>query len=235
MNSQSLGGGYVARNKEPWRRDRILDAALALLATGRTEQLRIADVAEAAGVSPASVHYHFGDLSSLVLAAMGQASDEMNRSRRDAIAAIDDPAAKLRTLISLGIPDVASPALVMMYTATGLMRVNADAIRGGREHVNGQVALYQSVIEQGAGRHVFRLEADAKSIATTLVAIEDAFDLYLVLGIDPDGARGRAQAYAYAGSALSFDLIGPLRESKAAPGPEPDRTEDQQAGRRKDA
>ncbi|CUR54168.1 putative TetR family transcriptional regulator [metagenome] len=225
----------MARNKEPWRRDRILDAALALLAAGRTDQLRIADVAQAAGVSPASVHYHFGDLSSLVLAAMGQASDEMNRSRRDAIAALDDPAAKLRTLIALGIPDVASPALVMMYTAVGLMRVNAGAIQGGREHVKAQVALYQSVIEQGIGSKVFRLDADATSIATTLVAIEDAFDLYLVLGIDPDGARGRSQAYAYAASALSFDLIGALRKGKPSPGRQPGGTEDQQADSRKHA
>ncbi len=225
----------MARNKEPWRRDRILDAALELLATGRTEQLRIADVAAAAGVSPASVHYHFGDLTSLVLAAMGQASDEMNRARREAIEELDDPAAKLRTMIALGIPDAASPALVMMYTATGMIRVNADAIRGGREHVEGQVALYQSVIEDGVASHVFRLDVDARSIATNLVAIEDAFDLYLVLGIDPDGARGRSQAYAYAASALSFDLAGSVSQGKTGPGPIPRATEDQQADRRKDA
>ncbi|MGE0168964.1 TetR/AcrR family transcriptional regulator [Nocardioides sp.] len=196
----------MARNKEPWRRERILDAALEVLATGRSEQLRIADVAAAAGVSPASVHYHFGDLSSLILAAMGRASDEMHRSRRDAIESLEDPAEKLRALIALGVPDVASPALIIMYTATGLMRVDEVAIHGGRDHVENQVALYQSVIEAGVERGLFELSAAARSIAVNLVALEDAFDLYLVLGIEPDGERGRAQLHSYAASALSFAL-----------------------------
>jgi len=50
-------------------RERILEAAVALMAEIGIDRVRTRAVAERAGVNPALVHYHFGSMSALVLEA----------------------------------------------------------------------------------------------------------------------------------------------------------------------
>ena len=192
----------VARRQEPWRRDRILDAALKSLADQPAEAIRIADVAEKAGVSPASVHYHFGDLSGLILAAVDRASNEMFDERARAISLLDDPAAKLDRLIEMGVPDEATPALVIMYTAIHAIRADEAAVRAARVHVYKQDDLYAAVIKEGLSRGDFEPQGSPHFIASSLVALEDAYDLYLVVGVAVDGAEGRSQLRQYAANTL---------------------------------
>jgi AcrR family transcriptional regulator len=166
------------------------------------ESIRIADVAETAGVSPASVHYHFGDLSGLVLAAVDRASSEMFDERERAISLLDDPVAKLERLIELGVPDEPTPALVIMYTAIQAIRADEAAVRAARVHVYKQVDLYAGVIKEGLARGQFEPQGSPHFIASSLVALEDAYDLYLVVGVAVDGSEGRSQLRQYAATAL---------------------------------
>ncbi|GAA1950979.1 hypothetical protein GCM10009798_07880 [Nocardioides panacihumi] len=194
----------MPRRPEPWRRDRILDAALQLLVDDPAESIQIADVAQAAGVSPATVHYHFGDRQGLVIAAMGRASAEMSEGRASAIQDLPDPVAKMRRLIELGVPDVPTPALVIMYTAIQAMRGHAETARAAAEHIEGQVAIYADVIREGVARGDFRPSAATESIAANFVALEDAHDLYVVVGARKDGSWGRTMMWEYARSALGL-------------------------------
>ena len=168
--------------------------------------VKIADVAASAGVSPATIHYHFGDLSGLVLASIEQASIEFYLERKEVVEGVINATDKLRELIRLGIPDVASPALVMMYTATQLIRADDEALPSARAHVRNQVDLYQSVIDAGIECGDFQASIDTRTIASHMVALEDAHDLYLVLGIVPDGKDGRRQLEEYAAMALSLPV-----------------------------
>lgn len=59
-------------------RTRILDAALALLEDGATDEVRMSDIAARAGVSRQAVYLHFGTRAELLIAAVRRV-DELER------------------------------------------------------------------------------------------------------------------------------------------------------------
>jgi len=76
----------VAGDDEASRtRQRILRATVALMAEIGIDRVRTRSIAERAGVNPALVHYHFGSVSALVLAA---AADALRRELGPSIDAL---------------------------------------------------------------------------------------------------------------------------------------------------
>src|SRR4029078_12115625 len=76
----------VAGHDEASRtRHRILRATVALMAEIGIDRVRTRTIAERAGVNPALVHYHFGSVSALVLAA---AEDALRRELGPSIDAL---------------------------------------------------------------------------------------------------------------------------------------------------
>jgi AcrR family transcriptional regulator len=197
----------VARPREPWKRQRLLDAAASTIARGGVGNLTVKDVAQAAGVSTATVHYHFEDLEGLLLGVVERASDRMYAQRAkaiDAIASIED---KLWALIDMGVPDEESTEVAMMYDAIAVVRSNSSYRAMVKSYVERQVSLYRSVIDAGAQVGIFTLKQPAGVVARNLVALEDAFDLYLTVGTISDAADARDQLQAYARLALGIDEV----------------------------
>lgn len=81
-------------------RNEILDATDALIAqTGDTDKVSIRAIAQAVGVTPPSIYLHFADKDALLFATCNRHF----RQFRDALRAVDDPAAPARTrLRSMG-------------------------------------------------------------------------------------------------------------------------------------
>lgn len=71
---------------------RILNAARALVARGGAAEVSMGDVAAAAGVSKALVHYHFRDKESLLVALVETVGEDVLERERDAIASSGDQA-----------------------------------------------------------------------------------------------------------------------------------------------
>ncbi len=65
-------------------RDRILDAACDLLAAEGVDDVRIARIATAAGVSPALVHYHFATREALLTEALEHSFEQLGDLRTTA-------------------------------------------------------------------------------------------------------------------------------------------------------
>lgn len=196
----------MARPREPWKRDKLLDAAMTTLSTRGLSGLTVKDVAEQAGVSPGTVHYHFADLDGLVLGVVERALEEMYTERLSTIESLPDITEKLTTLIDLGIPDTLSHEVTFLYDAISVVRSDPKYAAPLRSYVERQVSLYRSVVDAGLAIGVFTATLSSDRIARTLLALEDAYDLYRVLGIASDGRSGRAAAREYAGLALGVAL-----------------------------
>lgn len=86
---------------EPSTRDRVLDAAAALVADGGTEALRVSALTAASGVSNGSVYHHFGAMQGVLLGLLQRA---LSRYQRGLIAALeahaDDPAGGIRAAVA---------------------------------------------------------------------------------------------------------------------------------------
>lgn len=137
------------------RRERVLDAALQLIARDGFDGVRISDIAAQAGVSAALVHYHFANRVQLLTEALTQSLSAAEARLEHAAAGThrQDPAERLADLIDFGLPlipeDVTesclwaelelrasgSPELAASLAALNarIMQPLADAVAAGRE------------------------------------------------------------------------------------------------------
>ena len=161
-------------------------------------------MAEAAGVSPATVHYHLKDMSGVLLGVIERALEQMYDQRLTAIEAEPSIIGKLACAIEHGIPDTPSVELALMYESVALLRSTRELRLITKSYVERQLSLYRAVVDAGVHAAVFRPTAEVGVITRNLLALEDAYDLYTTLGVLPDGVAARANLRSYAETALCF-------------------------------
>jgi AcrR family transcriptional regulator len=196
----------MARPKEPWKRQRLLDVAMGEVASRGAGTVTLKDVARAAGVSTGTVHYHFADIDGMMFEVIERALEQTYTDRLVAIDAVDGIPQKIVRLVELGIPDAVSSEVTMMYDAIARMRQHDKFRPVLRSYLDRQASLYRSVIDAGIAAGLFAPVAPVETIARNLLALEDAYCLYLVLGVRENGSSSRAAAYSYAASALQFPI-----------------------------
>jgi len=196
----------MGRPKEPWRRERILDAAMVALAETGPSALRVTDVAQAAGVSAGTVHYHFSDITGVFLGVVERAFDQMVVQREAMVAREPSIPRRLDLLIEYGILDSPNDEMALMYESIGLLRSTDEFRATAASFLGRQLALYRSVIDAGIESGDFVPVGDPGVIASNLLALEDAYDMYITIGILADGPTARANMRAYASSALGTTL-----------------------------
>jgi AcrR family transcriptional regulator len=165
------------------RRHELLTAATDVVARKGIGSTRLRDVAEAAGITPGAVLYYYESLDDLFFAAYERGVDRFCREREEAIAALDDPVAQLRTAAHLGIPrgpqDTDIRLLYEFESVAFRSRPCAALMHG---YVERQVAMYAALLEHGARAGAFRLTSSARVIARNLVALEDGLGVYVLTG-----------------------------------------------------
>ncbi len=189
------------------RRDELRKAAVRAFADA-SARVRIRDIAEQAGVSSASVLYYYPDVDDLVAEAFQHATERFYARRYAQIESIDDPREQLRNTIETGFPkDRDDEEVLMLYLGVPVIRRNAAVSSLVRSLTARQVSLYQTILEVGRARDVFDLADDSLTIARNLVALEDAYGLYIVNGATEDMVdQARRLTLAYAGMATRCDL-----------------------------
>lgn len=198
----------MARRREPWRREQLLDSAVAVATSRGLATLTIKDVADSAGVSPGTIHYHFADIDGVVLGIVERSLEQMYDQRLAAIGEVKDITAKLCRLIDLGVPDELSHEVALLYEAVAVIRSREHFHVVIRSYVERQVGLYRSVIDAGVSTGVFAPAEPVDVIARNLLALEDAYDLYRVVGASRNGEVGRHNLRVYASRALGCELEG---------------------------
>jgi AcrR family transcriptional regulator len=76
------------RNNEAGQetRERLLDAAERLFATGGLDAVSVRDITEAAGANTAAIHYHFGSKQDLMAALVERRAERIGRRRQELLA-----------------------------------------------------------------------------------------------------------------------------------------------------
>lgn len=173
----------MAAAKSAQRRRDLLEATASVISERGLSGVSVRAVAERAEVSAGSVLYHFESVDQLVEAAVRGAIEEFIDNRRALAEAHTDPVSRLRATIEAGIPEHISDDLRVVYEASAVVRDQARFRRDMTVLLERQVALYTTVIEVGAALGAFTPRMEVSAIAANLVALEDAYDLYL---LDPD-------------------------------------------------
>jgi AcrR family transcriptional regulator len=206
----------MARRKDQAARRRELKAAARrVIAVRGIEGTRIKDVAEASGLSPQSVLYYYPDIDELIEEAIRHTLERFAQRRLAAVTDAVDPRAALVATIRSGLP--AGPGdedLRILYEAAGHFGDDPELGERIRSVTAQQVDVYRRLLELGAARGVFDLAAESASIARNLVALEDAYGLYIIGGapIVEDAVR---QILSFAAMATGCSFADEL----ASPGP----------------
>ena len=174
----------MARQKDQEaRRAQLGEAAQrALLARG-LEGLRLRDVAEEAGVTPAAVLYYYGDLDELMNETFQQGIERFCARREQAAERLPDARDRLLGCIDAGVatgPEDTIPRLLFEYCPRSLRdpRVAAlDATLTER-----QVAVYYGVLLLGQAQGHFELTAPPRELASNFVALEDGYQMDVLSG-----------------------------------------------------
>jgi AcrR family transcriptional regulator len=191
----------MARPKnQTQRREQLLDATLHAIGERGVSELRIRDIADAAGVSTGTVHYYFDDVDRLLQEVHQRASERFFGARLVIVTELDDGRDKLTALIESGLPGSADDQLVVSLYELDVHKrasqVHAALITGLYDR---QVALYVGVLEVGRAQGHFVLASNVLDIAQNLVALEDAYGLHIVTGnrsLPPRRARELILSYA---------------------------------------
>ncbi|WP_082104402.1 TetR/AcrR family transcriptional regulator [Demequina soli] len=200
------------------RRAQLLEAALHALSERGIVDLRIRDIADAAGVATGTVHYHFKDLDDLLVAVHEEAVDRFVGARQEMVAALPDARDKALALIDTGVPEDASDILVnALYDLNTLVRRRAVHRTMSRALTDQQVTLYAAVIEVGIAQGHFSPAAASADVAANAVALEDAFGIYITsFGGRFTAARARTLMRVHLAEALRCPgLASDLKEDIA--------------------
>ena len=161
--------------------------------------VRVADVAEEVGVTPATVSYSFPAVEAPLLQAHQAAFNHYYEQRLAAAAAHEHPCERLVAAIEAGIPDQPDVAwrVLAQSIGTATRSVPHAALLGSL--TDREVSVFANVLELGVERGCFRLRGELRDVARTIVHLTDAVGLETQLAspvMDPREARRLVLAYA---------------------------------------
>jgi AcrR family transcriptional regulator len=190
------------------RRRQLANAGRHVLLERGAVGVRVKDIAERAGITPSSVLYYYPRIDELMMEVSREAMERYAERRSRQVRALEDPARQLRLAIHLGVPtgpdDEESRLLYELDAFIG----SSPAFRVlSSSFFDRQVVLYQHLLESGAARGVFRLAADADTLARGLVAMEDGLGLQVVVGHPGlDSSEAERILLRHAGAATGVEL-----------------------------
>lgn len=174
----------MARRKDQdTRRAQLGEAAQRALLNRGLAGLRLRDVAEEAGVTPAAVLYYYEDLDALMYETFQQAIERFCRLREEAVEAVADPAERLRVCMEAGVatgPDDLLPRLLFEYWPRSLRDPKAATLDG--IFTERQIAVYYAILLLGQSQGVFTLTDPPRMLASSFVALEDGYQMEILAG-----------------------------------------------------
>ena len=154
------------------RRDEILAATVELLDRVGLAATRVTDVADALGVSPSLVFYHFGTKDDLVADAFAYAV-ERDLARLDRAAASGtDPTQRLTRVLRLYGPTGTAAGWRLWIDAWALAQREPhlrDVLRGLDRRWS---TVLRGVVEEGVAQGAFRCADPAASVARVLALVD---------------------------------------------------------------
>jgi AcrR family transcriptional regulator len=173
----------VARKKDQEARRLELGEAVrrAVLSRG-LEGVRLRDIAEQAGVTPAAVLY-YGDVDALTYDTYQQAIERFSRDRERVAERFSDARDRLRAGIDHGVasgPDDELVRLLFEFWPRSLRDPKAAVLDSSLQER--QIAVYAAIFVLGQTQGHFTLTDPPRLLAGNIVAMEDGYQMEVLSG-----------------------------------------------------
>jgi AcrR family transcriptional regulator len=181
------------------RRERVLEAALEVIAERGLAETRMSDISARAGMSPGHVLYYFRTKDLLLMEALRHVETRMHEGATAELRSIPPGPARLRRLLELNIPDgVADPGWTLWLEAWTLAP-HDEAIRSLVAELERRWRdLLTEVVRSGIDAGTFTC-ADILGAVTRLYATVNGVSVQVVTGagaLSPDDAIEACMAVA---------------------------------------
>lgn len=187
------------------RRDDIIRAFWRVARSRPRRSVNVRAVAAEAKMSPANILHYFSSLDELQMTAIAGAMEQFTERRQAILDRPESAAARIYAMIEAGVPDEISDELRHVYESVAILTEHPQYVPAHRALTEHQIRLYRTLIEIGAGTGEFALASPPGIIARNLVALEDAYDLYPLVGDRTPREECRAAVRSYAELALGID------------------------------
>jgi DNA-binding transcriptional regulator YbjK len=210
--------GVARPRRQEGRREQLVQATARAIAARGLVGLRLKHIADEAGLSIGSVLYYYPDLDALLTEVHADVLEQFYWDRVRATDAVAGAPQRLVEAVSRGVrsdrTDVTVRVIYELHAAAARSPVHAELMTTLWER---EVSLFEGILEQGAAAGDFHLVDDARSVAETAVALEDAFDLHLTSDNSAvDRGVALARILSYLSLATGCTLTTP-REHPAPP------------------
>ncbi|CAA9377347.1 MAG: hypothetical protein AVDCRST_MAG21-1500 [uncultured Nocardioidaceae bacterium] len=198
----------MARRKDQQaRREHFVSAARRRIVEQGLAPVRLRHIADEAGLSPGLVTYYFPDLDELFREVYSDAVDRFYTQRRQMIEATTDPRERLIAMIRSGLPSGPDDEICVLLSEFGPQVGRNPIVKALRKTLyERQVTLYESILQSGAAVGHFRLTVPALTIASNLVALEDAYGHHIIAQVVVDREHAERFLMDFASAATGSDL-----------------------------
>lgn len=170
------------REKGRAREEAVLRAATQAIAELGLAHVRVADIAERAGIGPGHLTYYFPSKDDLLMQAIRWSEQRFHDEVDDEISGIADPWVRLEKLFDLAAADgVGDPFWALWFEVWAKSVTDPAVAEGGRELEAWWRTSLAEVIRYGSDRGTFRAD-DIDDIVVTLGALVDGLSIQLALG-----------------------------------------------------
>ena len=151
-----------SRSEKP---QRILDAAIAVIAETGYFQARVSDIADRAGVADGTIYLYFKNKEQMLMAAINSAFATFLANARAALEGVSDPRERLRTLAFLHLEGMGRNRNLAVVFQTEL-RQSAKFLRQfSQEQLIEYFDLIRETVRAGQRAGVFRADVSDKIVA----------------------------------------------------------------------
>jgi AcrR family transcriptional regulator len=186
------------------RRAEILDASVGVVLERGFAGTRIADVADALGISSGLVHYHFDSKDELLAETLRHAADADIDRLEKAVAELDDPVRRLDRVLSEYLPETKKDQSWVIWVDAWGHAIRSDRLRTILKELDlAWSGALESVLHDGVTAGVFTC-ADPAGTARRLSAMLDGLGLDVILHGGP--SRKRLQQDARIAAAAEVGL-----------------------------
>lgn len=176
------------------RKAELVQAAQEIITNQGSHAVTVRAIASQAGVSAGTVLYHFPDgIAQIRYEAIQRVLSRMYDDRLAIVASSHSAEQKLLKLIIIGVPEIIGPDLASIYFDLPKAHQDEQLAAAHRDLVERQVGLYRSVIHSAQEAARMDTAIDADEVARNIVALEDAYDLYPLIGMECGGVTARRQ------------------------------------------
>jgi AcrR family transcriptional regulator len=203
------------------RVEEILAAACRVIVRRGFHATRIADIAQEAGTSTGTVHYHFETKGDVLLAALRWANTLPYGPIDEALRGGDDDTARLARLLEFAVPYPGRPRdeYVLLIELWGRILHEPGLVPDGEQLSARWRSYFFDVVRRGTESGTFHPVADPDEVVERLIALVDGLGFKAVLGyrwMSPE--RMRSLVYGFAAEQLGLEVDELARHSRRPQG-----------------